>query len=277
MKISSQISSRSASWVRADLVRAVFIHLAVLAAWGGTLAGCAPARLSVEAQSDQAAQPPAASPAESGPAESGPAESNPAEPATVGQSLVQVSPQVVQQTTVVSGLENPWGMDWLPNGDLLVTERPGRLRLIQKGQLRSEPIAGVPGVFASGQGGLLDVAVHPDFAETDWVYFSYSAGDRSNNRTEVARAQYSDGQLTNWEVIFRVNRDKSGAQHFGSRLAWLPDQTLLISIGDGGNPPRRLDGNLIRQQAQNRSSHLGSVVRISADGSVPSNNPFVPP
>ena len=190
------------------------------------------------------------------------------------------SPEIAQATSaepvvVVEGLEHPWGMAWLPDGTLIVTERPGRVRLIRDGQLDPTPLSGVPPVLASGQGGLLDVSVHPQFAENPWVYFTYAHGDRAMNQTRVARARFDGTALSDWTVIFEVNRTKEGSQHFGSRMTWLPDDTLLISIGDGGNPPVRLEGELIRNQAQKLDSHLGKVVRLNADGSVPADNPFV--
>lgn len=189
----------------------------------------------------------------------------------------------VKRVEIVSGLEHPWGMAWLPDGKLLITERPGRLRLVRGGQLEPKPIRGVRAVstiaaqqlFASQQGGLLDLALHPRFGENGWVYFSYSHGSRDANRTRVARAYFDGTTLERWEVIFEVAQTKRGGQHFGSRLTWLPDETLLISIGDGGNPPLRLDGDLIRQQAQNPASHLGKVIRIADDGTIPVDNPFV--
>ncbi|MEM6450335.1 MAG: PQQ-dependent sugar dehydrogenase [Cyanobacteria bacterium P01_D01_bin.105] len=179
-----------------------------------------------------------------------------------------------QPVILTEGLEHPWGMTWLPDGTLLVTERPGRLRVIRDGALDPTPISGLPDVLNRGQGGLMDVSVHPQFADNQWVYFTYADGTRSANRTRVARARFDGSTLTDWQVIFEVNRTKGGAQHFGSRLLWLPDGTLLVSIGDGGNPPVRLEGELIRNQAQNLSSHLGSLVRLNDDGSVPTDNPF---
>jgi glucose/arabinose dehydrogenase len=185
-----------------------------------------------------------------------------------------------ERETVVSGLEHPWGMVWLPDGNLLVTERPGRLRLVEispdgSGRLNQTPVAGLPAVFASGQGGLLDISMHPDFAANKRIYLSYADGSRSANRTRVARAVYEEGRLREWEVIFETNATKSGTQHFGSRLCWLPDGTLLISVGDGGNPPVRLDGQFIREKAQDLSIQLGSLVRINDDGSIPPDNPFI--
>ncbi|NJN73203.1 MAG: PQQ-dependent sugar dehydrogenase [Limnothrix sp. RL_2_0] len=189
----------------------------------------------------------------------------------------------VELKPIVTGLEHPWGMAWLPHGDILITERPGRLRIVRDGKLDPQAIAGVSEVsdvtaqqlFASRQGGLLDVAVHPRFEENNFVYFTYAHGTQEENRTRVARAKFDGNTLSEWEVIFQVAQTKQGGQHFGSRLTWLPDETLLISTGDGGNPPLKIDGDFSRKQAQNRASHLGKVIRINDDGSVPDDNPFV--
>lgn len=191
--------------------------------------------------------------------------------------------EAVALEPVVEGLNRPWGLAWLPNGDLLITERPGRLRIVRAGVLDPEPLPGVAPVadvaanqlFASSQGGLLDIALHPRFAQNRWVYFSYAHGSQEANGTRVARARFDGTALRDWQVIFEVNRSKSGGQHFGSRLLWLPDDTLLVSIGDGGNPPVSLDGAWIRLQAQNPASHLGKLIRIRDDGSIPPDNPFV--
>jgi glucose/arabinose dehydrogenase len=180
-----------------------------------------------------------------------------------------------RMVTVAQKLEHPWGMDWLPNGDILITERPGRLRLVQDNLLLSAPITGVPDVFVSGQGGLLDVSLHPRFRENGKVYFTYTHGTSRANRTRIANAIFRGDALENWQVIFEVAVAKPGSQHFGSRLMWMPDGTLLVSIGDGGNPPIRLRGELIRKQAQDRRSHLGKILRLNEDGSVPGDNPFI--
>jgi glucose/arabinose dehydrogenase len=174
-----------------------------------------------------------------------------------------------RRETVVEGLEQPWGMAFLPDGRLLITERPGRLRIVEGGKLLPAAVTGVPEVFAQGQGGLLDVAVHPRFADNGYVYLTYAHGTAEANRTRVSRGKLVGGALGDVQVIFDVNRAKTGGSHFGSRLAWLPDGTLLVSIGDGGNPPTMLDGRLIRDNAQDPAAHLGKVVRLREDVLVP--------
>lgn len=181
----------------------------------------------------------------------------------------------VEPVTVVDGLEHPWSMVWLPDGDMLITERPGRLRRVSNGTLDPTPIAGVPEVLAFRQGGLLDITLHPEFEDNGFIYLAYADGTQQANRTQVARARLEGNTLTDWTVIFTNNRDKSDGQHFGSRLQWLPDGTLLVALGDGGNPPVQLDGELIRNQAQNRQTLLGSVVRLTDEGEAPADNPFV--
>lgn len=181
----------------------------------------------------------------------------------------------VRRTTVVEGLERPWSVVWLPDGAMLITERPGRLRIVSNGVLDPNSITGIPEVLAIGQGGLMDVSIHPRFTENRFVYLTYSHGTENANRTRVARATFDGKALTNLRVIFEVSQSKSGGQHFGSRILWLPDGTMLVAIGDGGNPPIQLAGDLIRKQAQNLRSDLGKIVRLNDDGSIPQDNPFV--
>lgn len=184
--------------------------------------------------------------------------------------------QGIASQTLVTGLEHPWGMAFLPSGDILVTERPGRLRLVRDGKLLPEPVTGVPEVFAQGQGGLLDVALAPDFAKSGVLFLSYAHGTPEANATRVARARLDGAKLSDLKVIFEVTPAKSGRAHFGSRLLPLEDGTLLVSVGDGGNPPTRLGEAFIRDQAQNLGSPIGKMVRIRADvGGPPQGNPFV--
>jgi len=177
--------------------------------------------------------------------------------------------------TVVTGLEHPWSIAWLPDGAALITERPGRLRLLRDGRLDPVPIAGVPEVLVYGQGGLLDVAPHPRFAENQRVYLTFAQGTKDANRTALARGRLSEGRLEDLRVIFRNADTKNDGQHFGSRLLWLPDGSLLMSIGDGGNPPIAHAGANIRNQAQHPSTHFGKVVRLSEDGQPLPDNPFL--
>ena len=166
---------------------------------------------------------------------------------------------------VATGLDHPWGLAFLPDGRMLVTERPGRLRTVAAGRLDPEPVAGVPRVRASGQGGLLDVALHPEFGENGWVYLSYAAGSWGRAGTEVARGRLRDHRLEEVEVLFRALPKSSGGRHFGSRLRFGPDGHLFISLGDRGD----------RYRAQDPGDHAGSIIRLRDDGIVPPDNPFV--
>ncbi|MFO8044142.1 MAG: PQQ-dependent sugar dehydrogenase [Alkalispirochaeta sp.] len=176
--------------------------------------------------------------------------------------------------TVAGGFDHPWGVAWLPDRSMLITERGGRLWLLSPdGETRQE-VGNPPQVFTGGQAGLLDISVAPDYESSGWIYLTYAAGSRDANRTEVARARLDRSapnapQLVDREVIAGVNAYKSGTQHFGSRIAWLPDGTLLVSIGDGGNPPLRFDGGLQREQAQEADTLFGSVIRLNPDGTLP--------
>jgi aldose sugar dehydrogenase len=194
--------------------------------------------------------------------------------AEVAPTQVATAAQGLRQTTIAEGLERPWGMTWLPDGTMLITEKAGRLRILRNGNLDPTPVAGVPEVLSSGQAGLMDVSLHPQFAENRFVYLTYSHGTPDANRTRLARATFDGKSLQNLRVIFEVSQVKSGGQHFGSRMTWLPDRTMLVAIGDGGNPPVELEGDLIRKQAQNLRSHLGKIIRLNDDGSIPRDNPF---
>ncbi len=170
-------------------------------------------------------------------------------------------------TTVADGLVHPWGLAFLPDGAMLVTERPGRLRLLRRNGALSEPIAGLPEVYARGQGGLLDVALHPDFADNGLIYLSYAAPGAGGAGTEVARARLDrEGlRLREVEVIFRAHPKVPGSGHFGSRLAFGRDGHLFVTLGDRRN---------YMDEAQNLTNHLGAVLRLHPDGRVPADNPF---
>jgi glucose/arabinose dehydrogenase len=166
-----------------------------------------------------------------------------------------------------TGLENPWGMEFLPDGRALVTERPGRLRIVDKQGKLSEPIQQVPAVFAEGQGGLLDVILAPDFKQSRMIYLSYAEpGKDKKAGTAVARAKLVDDRLEDLTVIFRQEPKVEGNNHFGSRLAFASDEHLFITLGE------RFDYS---ENSQTLDNHLGKVIRLNADGSVPKDNPFV--
>jgi len=168
--------------------------------------------------------------------------------------------------TVAEGLEHPWSLAFLPDGSMLVTERVGRLRLITAdGELQDEPVSGLPDVFVQSQAGLKDVVLDPEFAENQRLFISYSCGNRRANHTCLVRARWNDGELQQVEEIFRAQPAKSGAAHYGARIAFLPDHTLLLTIGDGFN---------YREEAQNKGNHIGSTVRLDRDGNAPDDNPY---
>jgi glucose/arabinose dehydrogenase len=174
---------------------------------------------------------------------------------------------VVRAETVARGLEHPWGLAFLPDGRMLVTERPGRLRLVERDGRLSEPLAGVPKVAARGQGGLLDVALDPRFADNRVVYLSYAEpGEGRTAGTAVARARLGGSGLDDVSVIYRQQPKVEGGNHYGSRIVFARDGTLFVTQGE------RFD---YRDQAQDLASGLGKIVRINPDGSVPRDNPFV--
>lgn len=166
---------------------------------------------------------------------------------------------------IVSGLNHPWSIAFISDTDWLVTERSGQLRRIVNGTLHKEPIAGLPDIRQNGQGGLLDVALHPEFATNQWVYLSYSSGKGSKLGTEVMRGKLSANELQDIEVIFKASPKSSGGRHFGSRLVFDNQGFLFISLGDRGN----------KENGQQQNSHPGSIIRLNDDGSVPETNPFV--
>jgi aldose sugar dehydrogenase len=193
-------------------------------------------------------------------------------PPTAGHAQAPRSPtprptkDVVRAETVARGLEHPWGLEFMPDGRMLVTERPGRLRIVDRSGQVSAPLTGVPEVAAGGQGGLLDVALDPDFAKNQLIYLSYAEPGEGGAGTAVARARLGDGRLEGLRVIYRQLPKVDGGNHFGSRLAFAPAGKLFITQGDRFG---------YREKAQDLSTHLGKIIRINPDGSVPDDNPFV--
>ena len=168
---------------------------------------------------------------------------------------------------VAGGLVHPWGLAFLPDGHMLVTERAGRLRIVSPEGEVSEPVSGLPEIWSRGQGGLLDVVLGPDSAETGRIYVSYSEPGDGGASTAVARAvlDRQDRALGDLEVIFRQEPKSAGGRHFGSRLVFARDGTLFVTIGDRGQ----------RDRVQTYTINRGQVIRINPDGSIPGDNPFV--
>lgn len=171
--------------------------------------------------------------------------------------------------TVAGGLARPWGLAFLPDGRMLVTERPGRLRIVTRSGQLSPPLDGVPDVWASGQGGLLDVALDRDFASNATFYLCYAERVSGGGRTAVARGKFNDAtpaHLSEVKVIFRQEGPLSSGNHYGCRIAQGADGNLFVGLGDHFGP---------RDEAQNLGNHLGKIVRITPDGAAPPDNPFV--
>jgi len=177
--------------------------------------------------------------------------------------------------TVAEGLVNPWSMAFLPGGDLLITERPGRLRIVRNGSLQPEPIGGVPAVRARGQGGLLEVALHPDYADNRLVYLTFSKpnADGGEGTTAVVRGRLENDRLVDVQEIFEARAWSGGGNHFGSRLAFDGRGHLFITVGDRGVRPNLATAN--SHPAQDLTNHQGTVIRLHDDGRVPADNPFV--
>lgn len=171
--------------------------------------------------------------------------------------------------TVAGGLSTPWSLAFLPDGRLMVTERPGRLRVVTRNGQLSPPVGGVPEVWASGQGGLLDLALDKDFASNATLYLCYAERTDGGGRTALARGKFNDGaqpRLSDVKVIFRQEGPLSSGGHYGCRITQAADGNLFLALGDHYRP---------RDEAQNLANHLGKIVRITPDGAAPRDNPFV--
>ena len=175
---------------------------------------------------------------------------------------------------VVEEVMNPWSMEFLPDGDMLVTERSGRLRIVRGGALDPDPVEGVPAVHDRGDGGLLDVALHPGFATNRLLYLSFAKpnADASESTTAVVRARLDGNRLTDVQEVFEARAWSAGNAHYGSRLAFDREGYLYITVGDRMAPP---SGDLAAHPAQDTGNHQGTIVRLHDDGRVPTDNPFV--
>lgn len=183
--------------------------------------------------------------------------------------LLMMSTQVlatsITPAKIVDGLDHPWSMVFLPEGEIVVSERSGQLRRVVDGQLLAQPVAGLPDMQQHGQGGLMGLALHPKFAENRWLYFAYVGEDIDGFSTHVARGKYQDGALTDVQTIFAATPKSPGGRHFGGRLLFDRQGYLFITLGDRGQ----------RELAQQPDSHTGSIIRLHDDGRVPADNPFV--
>lgn len=186
------------------------------------------------------------------------------------QAPKPAQPVAVETQVIAKGLSHPWGLQFLPDGRFLVTERPGRMRLVSRDGRLSPPLAGLPTIYANGQGGLLDVALSPDFATSQRIYFSFAEprGGGGANGTSLARARLvregEGGRLDGVEVIFRQEPSHASSAHFGSRIVFMPDGSLVLTLGDR---------YVLRDEAQNPGNHIGKVVRLTPDGAPYAGNP----
>lgn len=173
--------------------------------------------------------------------------------------------RVIVIEEITAGLNHPWSIAFLSDTDWLVTERSGALRRVINGKVQEQPIEGLPEIHSVGQGGLLDVVLHPDFENNQWVYLSYSTKKWLKYGTAVARGKLVENELQNVEIIFQATPKVLGGRHFGSRLAFDDDGFLFISLGDRGS----------KETAQQQDKHLGAIIRLHDDGRTPEDNPFV--
>jgi aldose sugar dehydrogenase len=182
-------------------------------------------------------------------------------------TMFAVSAQAFEVERVAGNLEHPWAIAFLPDGRMLVTERAGRLRVIDAdGRLLDQSVAGVPEAVVANQGGLMEVALHPDFENNGWIYLSLAHGSRRDNTTRVVRGRLDGLEWVDNEVIFTAEPTRRAPVHYGGRMAFMNDGTLLITLGDGFDD---------REDAQRLDSHTGTIVRVHDDGRVPVDNPFV--
>jgi glucose/arabinose dehydrogenase len=187
------------------------------------------------------------------------------ENASADSSIVQSEKLKFKVDTITSQLSNPWGIAFLPDGRILVTERAGEIRIVKDGKLLEEKITGVPKVLAEGQGGLLDIKLHPDYKTNGWIYLSYSKPGEGGAATTIARAKLNGNDLTDLQELFSALPFAKTGHHFGSRIAFDGNGYMFFSSGERGT----------KENAQTLANHLGKILRLHDDGRVPTDNPFV--
>ena len=196
-------------------------------------------------------------------------------PAALAQLVTSDAPPAAsgwRVETVAEGISHPWSMAWLPDGRMLVTSRSGTLHVLNGKQFDTVPMEGLPPIFNTGQGGLFEVLVHPSDKKNPRIYLSLATGTSDANRTTLVQGNFDGKKLQGIKEIFRVQPDKAGGQHFGGKMIWQGDGNLLMSIGDGGNPPARIGDRLAREQAQNLATHHGSILRLTDKGTPAAGN-----
>jgi glucose/arabinose dehydrogenase len=176
--------------------------------------------------------------------------------------------------TVAEGISHPWGMAWLADGRLLVTAKGGTLHLLTGKTFTTIALEGLPALFTDGQAGLLDISVHPADKANPRIYMTMATGSSEANRTTLVQGVFDGKRVHGIKTLFQVQPDKSGGQHFGSRLLWQADGTLLMSVGDGGNPPQKVGTTLAREQAQNLATDHGAILRLTDTGKPAQGNPL---
>ena len=195
--------------------------------------------------------------------------------ATFAQKIVDTEQYKVNAVTLVSGLSNPWGLAFLPDGRMLVTERAGRMRIIEGGKLVPATISGLPAAVEHGQGGMLDVVLHPKYAQTGWIYWTYNAGVPGAYGTEVARGKLGGTReaptMTDVQILFKLEPKTGAGQHFGSRIVFDRAGFLIVTFGDRGDNPNKG----AEERAQKLNDHAGKSIRLTDDGKVPPDNPFI--
>lgn len=180
-------------------------------------------------------------------------------------TLIQSEKQAFRVATLTRGLENPWSIAFLPDGRMLVTERAGRMRILDKHfNLEPKPIEGLPDIIARGQGGLFDVVLHPDYQKNGWIYWAYNAPGKGGWGTALARGKLQGHRMTDVQVIFSMEPKTRNGQHFGGRIVFDNAGMVYLTLGDRGEKDR----------AQDLNDHAGSVIRLHDDGRVPADNPF---